>query len=88
MECAELFLKEKESYRDLLTTHILIHETKYKIQKYFDCVATIMSNQLRQIVFKTLKQFMKTILEYKVRVELLFIYFLNIINTLYLVKLC
>eukprot|EP00102_Acyrthosiphon_pisum_P024335 XP_016661545.1 PREDICTED: dynein heavy chain 3, axonemal-like [Acyrthosiphon pisum] len=63
-ECAELFLKTKESYRDLLLTHG-INETKYKIKKFFDCVATIMSRQLRQIVFKSLKQFMKTILEYK-----------------------
>jgi len=74
VECAELFLKTKESYRDLLPTHG-INATKYKIQKFFDCVATIMSRQLRQIVFKSLKQFMKKILEYKVSVKLLLIFF-------------
>lgn len=70
MECAELFLKIKESYRDLLAKHG-INAIKDKIQKFFDCVATIMSRQLRQFVFKSLKHFMKKILEYKVGVELL-----------------
>lgn len=74
VECAELFLNTKENYRDLLPMHG-INATKYKIQKFFDCVATIMSRQLRQIVFKTLKQFMKKILEYKVRTKLLLLFF-------------
>lgn len=74
MECAELFLKIKESYRDLLLTHG-INAIRDKIQKFFDCVANIMSMQLRQIVFKSLKHFMKKILEYKVRFNLLLLSF-------------
>ncbi|XP_060849586.1 dynein axonemal heavy chain 3-like [Rhopalosiphum padi] len=64
VECAELFLKTKDSYRDFFPMHNN-NVTKYKIQKFFDCIATIMSRQLRQIVFKSLKHFMNKILEYK-----------------------
>lgn len=65
MECAELFLKIKERYRYLLPTHE-INPMKHKIKKFFDCVAAIMSRQLRQIVFKSLNHFMNKIREYKV----------------------
>ncbi|XP_025198734.1 LOW QUALITY PROTEIN: dynein heavy chain 3, axonemal-like [Melanaphis sacchari] len=62
VECAELFLKTKASYRDIFPIHD-INVTKYKFPKFFDCIATIMSRQLRQIVIKSLKHFMKKILE-------------------------
>lgn len=65
MECAELFMKTKDNYQDLLPTHS-IKASKYQIQKFFDCVAATMSRQLRQIVFKSLKHFMKEIHKYKV----------------------
>lgn len=65
MECGELFLKIKEAYRDLLPTHG-INSMKHKIKKFFDCVAVIMSRQIRQIVFKSLNHFMNKIRKYKV----------------------
>jgi len=66
VECAELFLKIKENYQDLLSIRRGINSMKHKIQKFFDCVAAIMSRQLRRIVFKSLNHFMNKILEYKV----------------------
>lgn len=65
VECAELFVRTKNNFRDILPTHD-IEASKYQIQKFFDCVAATMSRQLRQIVFKSLKHFMGKILEYKV----------------------
>lgn len=68
VECADIFLETKNSYRDVLPTKG-IQASKYQVQKFFDCIAATMSRQLRQIVFKSLKHFMKKILEYKVRVK-------------------
>jgi len=58
-------VETKDSYRDILPIKG-IKPSKYQIQKFFDCVAATMSRQLRQIVFKSLKHFMKKILKYKV----------------------
>lgn len=68
VECAELLVKTKDNYRDILPTPG-INASKYQIQKFFDCVAATMSRQLREIVFKSLKHFMDKILEYKVGIN-------------------
>lgn len=68
VECAELFVKTKDNYRDILPTPGLKAST-YQIQTFFDCVAATMSKQLRQIVFKSLEHFMDKIFEYKVNIK-------------------
>lgn len=73
VECADLFVKTKDNYADILPTHG-IEASKHQIQKFFDCVAATMSRQLRQIVFKSLKHFMNKILEYKVKRNMHFKY--------------
>lgn len=66
VECADLFVKTKESYQDILQIYDL-KASKHQIQKLFDCAAAIMSRQLRKIVYKSLKHILNDLIKYKVK---------------------
>lgn len=77
LKCADIFLDERSHWKKYIPKHF--GDALCIIEKFFSCVHSLMSLQLRRLVMRSLQHFLKLIVRFKVKFYCLTMFIIRLV---------